>query len=244
MKKGRKKIFAGLIIILLIAGWFVSIFGVGNKVDDIGKQLKYGLDINGGVYVLLEADTKATGTELTQIMNQTKTVLENRVNAMGISEATVSIEGNKRIRVEMPGVENAEEAISQIGRTAQLRFYLANGDMALTGDGVKDSQISTDSEHGGYKITIDFTAKGSDLFAEATGKAATGEVPSTIQDENGAPVSPQAIVIALDNEVISAPTVQERSVQDLVKLLQLEVFQKNRLLLFPLLSGEVLCLQI
>lgn len=210
MKKGRKKIFAGLIVILLISGWFISIFGIGNKVDNLGKQLKYGLDINGGVYVLLEAETDATGTELTQIMNQTKTVLENRVNAMGISEATVSIEGNKRIRVEMPGVENAEEAIEQIGRTAQLRFYLANGDLALTGDGIRDSQISTDPENGGYKIIIDFTTEGSDLFAEGTGKAASGTVEPTISDENGRTVHKTAIVIALDDEVISAPTVREK----------------------------------
>ncbi|NLY87283.1 MAG: protein translocase subunit SecF [Clostridiales bacterium] len=210
MRKGRKKIFAVLIVILLIAGWFVSIFGLGTKVDNLGKQLKYGLDINGGVYVLLEADTDAQGTELTKIMNQTKTVLENRVNAMGISEATVSIEGNNRIRVEMPGVEDAEEAIDQIGRTAQLRFYLANGELALTGDGVRDSQIGTDTEHGGYKITIDFTSKGSDLFADATEKAATGQVDATVYDENGSLVDPKAIVIALDNEVISAPTVQEK----------------------------------
>lgn len=210
MKNKRKKIFAGLIVIILMVGWFISIFGLGTKVDNLGKQLKYGLDINGGVYVLLEAETDAKGTELTQIMNQTKTVLENRVNAMGISEATVSIEGNNRIRVEMPGVENAEEAIEQIGRTAQLRFYLANGDLALTGDGIRDSQINTDTEHGGYKIIIDFTAEGSDLFADATGKAATGQIKATIVDENGQTVHPTAIVIALDNEVISAPTVKEK----------------------------------
>ena len=114
MKTGRKKVFAVLVIVILIAAWFVSLFGIGDKVGNLGKQLKYGLDINGGVYVLLEADTQETGTDLTQIMNQTKSVLENRVNAMGISEAQVSIEGTNRIRVEMPGVENAEEAIEEI----------------------------------------------------------------------------------------------------------------------------------
>ncbi len=209
MKTGTKKIFAVLIVILLVASWYVSIFGIGNKVGNLGEQLKYGLDINGGVYVLLEADTKETGTELTQIMNQTKSVLENRVNAMGISEAQVSIEGNNRIRVEMPGVENAEEAIEQIGRTAQLQFFLADGTLALTGDGISDSQIATDTNNGGYKITIDFTSEGSNLFAEATEKAVQG-VEATMTDEEGNTVSPNAIVIALDDEVISAPTVSEK----------------------------------
>lgn len=210
MKSGRRKVLAAFIILLLIASWTVSFTGIGDKFDNLGKQLKYGLDINGGVYVLLEADSKETGTELTAIMNQTKSVLENRVNAMGISEAQVSIEGTNRIRVEMPGVENAEEAIEQIGRTAQLQFFLADGTLALTGEGISDSQIATDTQNGGYKITIDFTGEGSDLFADATEKAYSGQVQPTMTDEDGNLVQNTAIVISLDDEVISAPTVNEK----------------------------------
>ena len=210
MKTGKKKILAVLVILVLIAGWVITFFGAGSKDTNLANQLKYGLDINGGVYVLLEADTDETGTDLTQIMNQTKSVLENRVNAMGISEAQVSIEGTNRLRVEMPGVENAEEAIEQIGRTAQLQFFLADGTLALTGEGISDSQIATDTTNGGYKITIDFTSEGSDLFADATEKAYSGEVTPTMTDEDGNLVSSTAIVIALDDEIISAPTVHEK----------------------------------
>ena len=210
MKTGKKKVFAVLVIVILIAAWLISFFGIGDKVGNLGKELKYGLDINGGVYVLLEADTKETGTDLTQIMNQTNSVLENRVNAMGISEAQVSIEGNNRIRVEMPGVENAEEAIEQIGRTAQLQFFLPDGTLALTGDGVSDSQIATDTTNGGYKITIDFTSEGSNLFADATEKAFKGDITPTMKDEDGNLVSNNAIVICLDDEVITAPSVHEK----------------------------------
>ena len=49
---------------------------------------------------------KMSDDELRQVMEQTRAVLNNRVNAMGISEATVSIEGTDRLRVEMPGVDN------------------------------------------------------------------------------------------------------------------------------------------
>ena len=210
MKTGRRKVIAVLIVLLLIASWVVSFTGAGDKFKNLGEQLKYGLDINGGVYVLLEADTPETGTELAGIMNQTKSVLENRVNAMGISEPQVSIEGTNRIRVEMPGVENAEEAIEQIGRTAQLQFFLADGTLALNGDGVKDSQMSTDSQNGGYKITIDFTGDGSNKFADATEKAYSGNVEAKMTDESGNLVDPTAIVIALDDEVISAPVVHEK----------------------------------
>jgi len=209
-KTGRRKFFAVLIVLLLIASWTVSFTGVGDKFGNLGKQLKYGLDINGGVYVLLEADTSETGAGLTAIMEQTKSVLENRVNAMGISEAQVSIEGTNRLRVEMPGVENAQEAIDQIGRTAQLRFFLADGTLALTGEGISDSQIATDTTNGGYKITIDFTSEGSDLFAKATETAYSGTVVPTMTDEDGNVVSSTAIVISLDDEVISAPLVHEK----------------------------------
>lgn len=208
--KRRRIISAILVVVLLLASWIVTFTGVGDKFDKLSKQLKYGLDINGGVYVLLEADTNAKGTELTQIMNQTKSVLENRVNAMGISEAQVSIEGDKRIRVEMPGVDNAEEAIKQIGRTAQLKFFLADGTEVLTGEDITDSQMANDEQNGGYKITIDFSKKGSELFADATEKAFSGEVTPTMTDESGQAVSNTAIVIALDDEVISAPSVHEK----------------------------------
>lgn len=208
MKTGKRKVLAVLVVILLVASWLISIFGVGDKFGNLNDHLKYGLDINGGVYVLLEAETEETGTGLTAVMEQTKSVLENRVNAMGISEATVSIEGTNRIRVEMPGVEDAESAIKQIGRTAQLRFMLPDGTLALNGDGISDSQIATDSDHGGYKITIDFTGEGSDKFADATEKACANNI--TVADEWKESVASNAIVIMLDDEVISAPTVEEK----------------------------------
>ena len=63
--------------------------------------MKFGLDINGGVYVVMEAETKQDGEELAKTMDQTRQVLNKRVNEMGTSEATVSLEGKKRIRVEL-----------------------------------------------------------------------------------------------------------------------------------------------
>lgn len=206
-KKTKLKSFLAVFLLLvLVVGWYISIFGIGKKVDKISDQLKYGLDINGGVYVLLEADIKESGTERAKIMEQTKTVLENRVNAMGISEASVSIEGNNRIRIEMPGVENADEAIEQVGKTAQLRFLLADGTEVMTGDAIKDASSTTDTENGGYKITMDFTGEGADLFAAATEKAASGDVKSF----NSEYIQNNAIIIMLDDEIVSAPSVKEK----------------------------------
>ena len=87
----------------------------------------------------MEAETDYTGEELSNLMEQTKTVMENRVYEMGFSEAVVTIEGSKRLRIELPGAEDAEEAISQIGQVAQLQFMLADGTVVVDGGNVKDA---------------------------------------------------------------------------------------------------------
>ena len=141
MSSKLKRILALLIIIVVLVGWYVSIFGVG-AFSSVKDLLKFGLDINGGVYVVMEAETDLTGDTLTETMEQTKEIIDRRVNGMGISEASVSIEGDKRIRIELPGVENAEEAIAAVGKTAQLKFLLADGTLVLTGDEVSDATSS------------------------------------------------------------------------------------------------------
>ena len=197
-----RKVLSIIIILVVLVGWYITVFGIGaiNSVKDV---LKFGLDINGGVYVVMEADTDQTGEELKQTMEQTREVLNKRVNAMGISEATVSIEGERRLRVEMPGVDNAEEAIDAIGRTAQLQFLMADGSQVLTGEDVQNAGTDLDTEHGGYKITLQFTNDGGDKFAEATQKALSGSVTST-----NTGVDDRAIIIMLDNQILTAPVVQ------------------------------------
>ncbi|MBR3786269.1 MAG: protein translocase subunit SecF [Firmicutes bacterium] len=211
MNNNLRKVLVGLIIIAVIFGWYVSIFGMGsfNSIKDL---MKFGLDINGGVYVVLEADSEdiadMSDEELKQVMDQTRAVLDNRVNAMGISEATVSLEGDHRLRVEMPGVEDAQEAIEQIGRTAQLSFALADGTIVLTGEDVKDAGVDTDTTNGGYKITLEFTMDGSNKFEEATRMASTGQVHADHQlEEMG--IASNSIMIMLDDEIITAPVVEE-----------------------------------
>lgn len=211
MKNTTRKIWAIIILVLIVFGGVVFFKGIGS-VKPLKDKMKYGLDINGGVYVLLEAKSDKKGQDQTKLMEQTKSVLENRVNAMGISEATVSIEGKNRIRVEMPGVEDADSAIKQIGRTAQLKFLLADGTFVMNGNEVKDAGFAQDTDHGQYKITMDFTNKGSDDFAAATEKAASGQITPTMTDESGRTVDPTAVVIMLDDKVVSAPTVNQKIV--------------------------------
>ena len=203
MSSKLRKILACIIVIVVIVGWYITACGIGS-VQSIKDVMKFGLDINGGVYVVLEAETDAQGTELDTIMEQTRAVMEKRVNAMGISEATVSLEGSKRIRIEIPGVEDVQDAIKNIGRTAQLRFLLADGTEVLTGEDVKDAGINTDTEHGGYLIQLEFTSEGAAKFEEATRKAASGQITSSNEG-----IANNAIIIMLDDEIITAPSANE-----------------------------------
>ena len=198
-----RRILSLLILVIVVFGWYVSVFGIG-PYKSIKDALKFGLDINGGVYVVMEAQTDLKGKELRGVMEQTKEVLNNRVNAMGISESTVVIEGKNRLRVEMPGVKDAEAAIDQIGKTAQLRFILADGSEVLTGNMVKDASISPDSQNGGYKINLKFDRKGSKLFEEGTAKAISNTVKPTIKG-----MEANQIAIVLDDKVVTNPRVQQ-----------------------------------
>lgn len=198
-----KRVLAVIFIIIIAAGWYLTIFGAG-PVQPLKDRMELGLDIEGGVYVVLEAHTDLEGDELRANMEQTQAVIEERVNQMGLAEPIVTIEGEKRIRVELPGAEDAEDAIEQIGRTAQLQFALADGTIVLDGSNVEDAQVTTDSKSAGYAVALEFDSEGADLFYDATSKAYNGEVTSTVQG-----VDSGAVMILLDGQIISAPVVNE-----------------------------------
>ncbi|MBQ0078862.1 MAG: protein translocase subunit SecD [Eubacterium sp.] len=203
MKSKSKVFFAIFFAVVVIVGWYGTIFGIGG-LEPLKDRMKLGLDVKGGVYVVMEADkTDLTGDELRKAMEQTQAVIEERVNQMGLSEPVVTIEGEKRIRVELPGAEDAEQAIEQIGKTAQLKFALADGTFVLDGSNVKDAQAAQDNDSAGYAVNLEFDSEGADKFLDATTKAYSGAVKSTVEG-----VEDNAIMIILDDEIISAPGVR------------------------------------
>ncbi len=201
MKYKWKRVLAIVFLFIIVAGWYVTVCGIG-PIKPIQDRMKLGLDIKGGVYVVMEADTDLKGDELREAMEQTQAVIEERVNQMGLAEPVVTIEGDKRIRVELPGAEDAKEAIEQIGKTAQLQFALADGTIVLDGSNVKDASVTTDQDSAGYAVALEFDSDGADAFYEATSKAYNGSVKSTVDG-----VRNDAIMILLDNQIISAPSV-------------------------------------
>ena len=208
MSQKLKAVLSILVIIVILFGLFATFHGItkdedGNYIN--GKDaLKYGLDINGGVYVVMEAQTdemNLSGEELKELMEQTRAVIDNRVNELGVAESSVTIEGTNRLRVEMPGVTNADEAIEAIGTTAQLYFMLSDGSIVLDGSYVQDAQVDTDGSY--YKILLEFTPEGASLFEEGTRKAFNNEPEVTVEGMNS-----NEIAIVLDGSVITNPEVK------------------------------------
>ena len=198
-----KKALAVLLSVVIIFGWYVTLKGIG-PFAPIKDQIKLGLDLSGGVHVVMEAQTDLTGAELRKLMSQTQAVIERRVNQLGLSEPIVTIEGENRIRVELPGAEDVEDAINTIGKTAQLQFVTADGNVVLDGSQVKDAGIQQDVENGGFAIGLKFNDEGAAAFKQATIDIINGNIRSTT---DGIPSN--VIMIILDGQVISSPLVHE-----------------------------------
>ena len=89
-------------------------------------KINQGLDIQGGLSVVLTAEG-TDGHEVTQEdMEKSRAIIESRVNALGASEATVQVQGNDQILVQIPGLSDTETALETIGKTGKLKFARAD----------------------------------------------------------------------------------------------------------------------
>ncbi len=172
-----------------------------------------GLDLKGGSSLIFQADiSHIKPADIQDALNSSRDIIEKRVNLFGVSEPVISTSKtgqNYRINVDLPGISNVSEAISLIGKTAQLSFKematvdektatttplidLLTHDTGLTGKDVKKATVTFNQQTGAPEVALSFTDNGSKLFANIT-KRNVGK--------------PVAIVI--DNFIISAPVVQQ-----------------------------------
>ena len=87
------------------------------------KDVVLGLDLQGGLYLVYEADLSEIDSDSVEdVMKGITTVLENRVNPYGITEAVIEQQGSDRIAVQLPGVTLSDDEVEKIGRTALLEF--------------------------------------------------------------------------------------------------------------------------
>ena len=85
-------------------------------------ETRLGLDLRGGLQALLEADVPADRTVTADELSTTRTILENRANALGVSEVVMQTAGERRIVAEFPGISNPEEVVASLQQTGLLEF--------------------------------------------------------------------------------------------------------------------------
>src|SRR5919106_352354 len=115
MSERRRSLFVLLIVFALIAG---SAYAVASR------ETKLGLDLQGGVQLVYEGQPTAQQPTVTQeALQRSLDIMRERVDAFGVAEPELLLAGGSQIEVNLPGVEDAEDAERQIGSTAQLFFY-------------------------------------------------------------------------------------------------------------------------
>lgn len=201
--KTSKKIILFLIFALTALFAFSSIKGLNlgfTELKPVKEKMELGLDLAGGVDVVLEAKTDETGEELNKKMEQTKSIIRERVDSIGVAEPNIVLEGEKRIRVELAGAKDTQQAIDLIGKTALLEFKDPTGKVVVTGENIKDSSVSYHKTQQGLTeqpvVTLEFDETGAELFRAETKRLM--ELPET---------EDKSIAIVLDGNVISQPRV-------------------------------------
>jgi preprotein translocase subunit SecD len=162
--------------------------GMGNNIQVLGTykgyalftNLKLGLDLRGGSQLLLKAiPAPPQVPEITpQVMDGVMTVINNRINSLGVSETLVQRAGKDRLIVELPGIKDPQQAKDRIGTTAMLEFkelaFSSEGipqwkDVGLTGADFKRAQASP-TAGGTWQVDFEFKEAGAKKFGELTSR--------------------------------------------------------------------------
>jgi protein-export membrane protein SecD len=138
-------------------------------------SLQLGLDLQGGLKVLLAADPPEGQEFEAGSMEAARRIVENRVNSLGLTEPVVQAQGERRIIVELPGIENPEQAVDTIRGTALLEFVDAGSSPVLP-------------------ETVVTTTLGGPDIAQGSVVTDTSSVTATLTGEDTSPVDPETTV--------------------------------------------------
>ena len=220
MKKSKGIISLILTVVLIALLGFTTVVGFGKGQTGAAKNIKLGLDLEGGVSITYQVKGDTPSKE---DMSDTIYKLQKRVEQYS-TEATVYQEGDDRISIEIPGVTDANEILSELGQPGSLYFIkekdsdgnpnygldtsghyvLAKsmdelkeeGSVVLTGTDIKSAKSGSyqDSTTGANEnvVQLSMTKEGTEKFAEATKAAKEAK---------------ETIAIYYDGELISVPSV-------------------------------------
>jgi preprotein translocase subunit SecD len=190
----------------------------------VQQKIRLGLDLRGGVRVLLQLQTtKDAPTITSQVQGQVIQVIDNRINGLGVTEPQISRSGNDRILVELPNVKNPDDAVRALKDVANLEFKIVPPDVANKAYGLQQAGKTSDPYIEGtvQKPSGAYLASGPTIYSGAQLKGAQPAYDQAnhpkIDFQTKDPGKFDALTrkflhqnlgIFLDGSFISAPTIQ------------------------------------
>ncbi|WP_035434343.1 protein translocase subunit SecDF [Bacillus sp. UNC322MFChir4.1] len=164
MAKRSSRIVAFFLVVLLIGGI------IGATTKNITKGINLGLDLRGGFEILYEVKPAKKGEKVTRdTLVSTVGALEKRVNVLGVSEPNIQIEGNDRIRVQLAGIKDQQQARDVLSTQAKLTFRDVNDNILMDGaDLATNGAKQTFDEQG--RPSVGLKLKSADKFRQVTEK--------------------------------------------------------------------------
>ncbi|SDI93249.1 protein translocase subunit SecDF [Salimicrobium halophilum] len=202
MKK-RGRIVAFFLIVALLASM------IGTTVTGIAKDIKLGLDLQGGFEILYEVDPINEEQEVNrQVLEATVQSLTQRVDSLGISEANINIEEPDRIRVQLAGVENQQEARELLSTTAELSFRDVEGEEYLDGSDIVEGSAQQSFDANTNQPVVTVKMESAQEFYEVS-----DTITSMEQDPN-TPYNDRMMVIWLDYAELDTTFPEEYGKED------------------------------
>ena len=173
MKK-RGRIVAFLLLLVVFAAT------IGTTTNPILKDVKLGLDLQGGFEVLYQVEELKDGQKITEeVVSDTAKALTRRVDAIGVSEPSIQIESGNRIRVQLAGVENQQSARELLSTQANLTFRDADDNIILDGNDLKEGKAKEGfNETGNPVVTLEM--KDPKKFGEVTTAISSKPAPDNV----------------------------------------------------------------
>ena len=167
-KNGKKRVIISSTILVLL------MVGIGFLFIPLFKNLKFGLDLQGGFEILYKA-TSIDGSKMTnEKITATYKTLSKRIDSLGVSEPEIVIEGNDKIRVKLAGVKNPEEARTQLSTVATLSFRDTDDKLLMSSDVLKAGGAKIGQDSAGNPA-VALSVKDKDKFYEVTNEISKKE---------------------------------------------------------------------
>ncbi|GEN30997.1 SecD/SecF fusion protein [Cerasibacillus quisquiliarum] len=173
--KNKGRIIAFFLIVILIG------LTVGTQTKGIVKGINLGLDLQGGFEILYEVEPVDSEQKVNRtLLEATVRTLNDRVNRLGISESVIDIEGEDRIRVQLAGVKDQQQARDMLATSARLSFRDVNDNKLLDGADVKEGSAKQDFHPETNQPIVTLKLKSASKFADVTTKIKNMGVPNNL----------------------------------------------------------------